>query len=629
MPDKEYLKDPSEDEERYAGVPDYENKLTTKLELAKRWAGRIAAADKVYKGWADRFRVEMLYQYYEGFQWFYQTDENNRPYVINMVYSTIENKLPNLLFDNPQFNLRARPVGTEFDEDTANKTTQTKEDSLNYVCSRPEIGLSDKHELAALDAMFGFGVMESDYSEELHMNPYVPANGGKKDPLDYVYCKQIPFDMFRASASANWDNSVGKWYGYYEFIPWERLKKYKDRLNYPDNPYSDEDEVATVDASSGKITVATESNNVIGPAGTCKIWKLWCFETGKFCLYAPDDAKYGEQILEYTTFENSPLSFLRFGKRRKGWYPYPPVWNWISPQDELNDTRQAQRLHRKRFTRKYAVLVGGLESEDELDKFLYGPDGTVVKFLKPDAIKAIEDAPMDPVDMGSLALTYDDFNRISGTPDEQRAVPVSGNRTTATQSNIMNQRSQIRDSKDSMRIADFMCSIGRNILKALRKTKKDFWVRAKLPSIDEGPMKELLPNKYKWTHVSAANFKDKDDDVDLTVTSISPINAQTDKQSFMEFLAIITQYEILAFSPALIREAAYRVGYKNEAVLNQFQQMAQLASIGKMEQMKQQITPAGPQTSQPGQLAQQQTNASTPPDNQEIMNTIFNRQGVQ
>src|SRR5271169_6503816 len=121
--DREAIEDPKESEEKYTSVEDYNNKLQTRTELALKWESRIAAADRLYKGWSDRFRVEMLYQYYEGFQWFFETDENNRPYVINMVYSTIENKLPNLLFDDPQFSLRARPVGLMWNEDEANKGT--------------------------------------------------------------------------------------------------------------------------------------------------------------------------------------------------------------------------------------------------------------------------------------------------------------------------------------------------------------------------------------------------------------------------------------------------------------------------------------------------------------------------
>src|SRR5712671_577539 len=108
----------------------------------------------------------MLYQYYEGFQWL-SAEEDNRPYVINMIFSTIETKLPNLLFDNPTFSVRSRPKGVTYNEDAAEKLSQAKEDALNYVCNRREFGLGDKHELASLDSFFGFGIMEVGTSKEL------------------------------------------------------------------------------------------------------------------------------------------------------------------------------------------------------------------------------------------------------------------------------------------------------------------------------------------------------------------------------------------------------------------------------------------------------------------------------
>lgn len=624
MDDVEELLDPSEDNRA-------SDKKFSKRQYVNYWEKRINSANASYKKWADRFKVEMLYQYYEGFQWFFEVDENNRPYVINMIYSTIETKLPNIIFDNPQFSLRARPVGIKFDEDSANSQAQVKEDILNYICARSEFGLSDKHELAVLDAFIGFGVIETGQSRERHLNPYITE--GKVDPLDQVYTKRIPFDQFRVSALANWDLSEGRWKGYFEYVPWDRLEKFSDKLLWKNKVYDDGDEVATVDTISGKIMVASDVSSEISPPSTCKIWHLWDLDNQKFILYAPDDARSVEDsLLCYESYEYDPISTIRMGKRRRGWYPYPPVWNWISPQDELNDTRQAQRLHRKRFTRKYMAMAGAFDNQEEQDKFLYGPDGTIVTVTRMDGIKAIEDAPLDPVDSQSLGLTYDDFNRISGTPDEQRGIPVSGNRTTATQSNIMNQRSMIRESKDTLRVGDFLCSIGRNILKSARKVNRAFWIKSKLNN--EGFLGAIQKETTKWTRIAPSALKDSDLDVDLSITSISPINQQQDKQAFMEFLAVITQYEVLSLSPALIREAAYRVGYKNAAVLDEFQKFASLAAIGRQIQLQNaaQVQVPGQGGIQPnnnGQLPQQQVAASTPPDMEQLNNLIFNRGAVQ
>lgn len=598
----------------------------TRLELSKRWENRIDSADRVYKAWYDRFKLDALYSYYEGFQWLYEVDESNRPYVVNLVYSIIETKLPNLIVDNPEFSLSPRPTGTTFDMNKAMEDSQLREDALNFICSQKKFGITDKHELAILDAFFGFGVLETDYSSDRAINPYLNSKGSNKID-DLLYCKHIPFDNFRVSGAANWDLSSGKWYGYFEWTPQERLEKYKNKLNLDYNPLQDADEVFAVDGATGKLTIASESTWIVGPAGHYKIWHLWDFETEKFCLFAPDNAIGSDRILEYKDFDHSPISTLRFGKRRKGWYPYPPVWNWISPQDEVNDIAQTQKVHRKRFMRKYMVLENAFADANEEDKFLTGPDGTTFKVTRMDAIKAVDNPTLDPSAIQGLQRSYDDINRISGSSSEKQQV---ADRTTATQAQLMSQAAQIRESKDVMRVGNFMEDFGRNVLVAIRKSPGSFWAMVKDRS--EGFIGEVKKVNKLWKKIPSTVFRGDDSDITLNVASVSPLAQNADKQKFMEFLALISQYEILAFSPDLLREAAYRVGYKNSVVLGQFQQWAQIAALGKSMQLKAQVQAAAPQMpqgAQPGQLQQQQTNASTPPDMQDIANLMFNRLPVQ
>ncbi len=215
----------------------------------------------------------------------------------------------------------------------------------------------------------------------------------------------------------------------------------------------------------------------------------------RFLKLAIDHAEAGHRILENEPFKHSPISVMRFGKRRKGWYPLPPVFNWISPQDEINDIRQTHRIHRKRYSRKYAILDNAVDPAEE-DKFLYGPDGTSFKVKRLDAIKAVEDAPLDTSNQQSLVVSYDDLNRVSGVSDEQRTI---ADRQTATQSTIINQRSQIRESKDLLRVGNFLVSTARNILRSLGKANKAFWVLANIKT--EGILSAMQPTTQSWKQV--------------------------------------------------------------------------------------------------------------------------------
>ncbi len=52
-------------------------------------------------------------------------------------------------------------------------------------------------------------------------------------------------------------------------------------------------------------------------------------------------------------------------------------------------------------------------------------------------------------------------------------------------------------------------------------------------------------------------------------------------QAFFKFVAAIQSSPMLAMSPDLIREAAYRCGYRNEKVITDMQQVAILSMVAK------------------------------------------------
>lgn len=598
----------------------------TKTELASYWSNAIDAAERAKKAWSNRFIVDTLYQYYEGFQYEDQnrTDERDvSPYIINLIYSTIESKLPNMLFSNPKYFVKPQPLGEQWNEQEASQKARTVQDALNFVINRKTFNLLDKYELATLDAFFGFGVIHTDYNSEISSNPYLPVSG-KRNPLDNLYAKHIPFNRFYVSARANWDLSEGGWFGYYEFVPEERLDKYAGKIKLKQRAaYMSDEAEADQFIGSGKISLG-ECKQEITPSGTYKVWYIWDFRRMTYFKACFESVEGEDRILEAETFEHCGISTLRYGKRLKGWYPLPPVFNWISPQDEVNDVHQAMRMHRKRFKRKYAVKDSGVDPE-ELDKFLYGPDGTtfVVKGNANEVIKAVEDPPLDASNQASLVVGYDDFNRVAGSTTEQGRIQ---DRTTASQAVINDRRAQVRESRDQVRLGNFLVNIGESVIKSLRKAEGPFWIG--IAQTSESFLAAVGTLVTQWKRVAPMMFEDDDITLDLTVTSISPIYSEQDKKGFMEFLALITQYEMISFSPALMREAADKVGYRNEAVLGQMQQWAQLMAIGRQTQL-QAATGNSPQPTEPGTLPEQQVNSSTPSGNQDIMNAIFNKQGVQ
>ena len=244
-----------------------------------------------------------------------------------------------------------------------------------------------------------------------------------------------------------------------------------------------------------------------------------------------------------------------------GFYPIPAAYHWISPQDEYNEIREQLRAHRRRFIRKFQVIEGTIDDE-ELEKFETGPDGALIKVKREGAITPVENADLGQALQESLATSTDDLNRVSGTSDESRGV---ADRTTATQANIVNQRTGVRESKERDRIVKWIANIGRAAITIIREKFTGKTVIQLTAPEGEHFLGMINPSAATWKTITAEDLKDGYDyKITVDVTSMSSVAAQLEKQKLLEFLSTLTQFPMVAFSPYLVREIAYRIGYRNE-----------------------------------------------------------------
>src|SRR6202008_1896142 len=109
--------------------------------------------------------------------------------------------------------------------------------------------------------------------------------------------------------------------------------------------------------------------------------------------------------------------------------------------------------------------------------------------------------------------------------------------------------------------------------------------------------------------------------------TISPIENQASKAAFVEFLSLLNNFPQLAFDPILIREAAYRCGYRNEKVIARMSEMAQVAAIGQMAMAKQSLVQMGMAAEPGGNMAQTRVAQMTPPDQAQIQNQLVGQTG--
>ncbi len=597
------------------------------------WQSRIKKADKAYKAWANQFKCNILEDYYEGRQWKFNTFFSEDPYVTNLIYSTIKIKEANILLSQPKYLITPKPGNADYNQEVAMQSAQTKEDALNAIVSDDLENFNNAIKLCFLDSMFRFGVLEVGYAADWVRNPLadkpllntqeteVGEDSDEVDPEkvkiiqhpeelpenEKIYFKHIPAQRFRVGTRDAQELSRCDWFGYYEFVNLDDLRVIKGiKSEWLDTVRTTQDP----EIESPKTSFASADEKSGG--GLVKIWHLFDCRAKKRFLYLDDSS----EIIWEDIWKRVKVFDIRWDIRTRGWYPMPPVYHWLSPQNEYNESREQMRSHRRRFNRKFGYKES--VDQEELDKFLKGEDGTCIKLENKECLWAIENPQLDGLSE-SLIISKDDFNEVSGTSSADRG---RADRTTATESQRLGMKSDIRDSAEQFCLKSFMMRIGREALLTMQENF-DGGVWAKLVS---DPGEDFLGDGSQGPSFQFIPADELNDGYDFRIAceiiSASPLVNEQEEKAFMKFLAIVNTYPQIALSPMLVREAAYRCNYRNERVIREMQKIAQLTMLGSIQQA------GGPQqNSVSGSNAAQTQSAQMQPPAMEQINNQLNNQG--
>lgn len=608
--------------------------MATKIrpnDIATAWAIRFDNTREYFERWEERFRCKQMSEYYEGIQWD-NVPPSAEPYTANLVYSTIETKLPGMAFMNPQASFKPKPSKTDWNPDRAYAQAKLRQDACNQFLSDPANDFVGVIEQGIIDAQFRFGIVEVGYDASWIVNPKAPRpilasdNDEQIDSTndytltkpqeipDYenIYVRNINPRRFRICGNSRWKLENNDWCGYWEYQRIADLKAvpaFKEKL----------DNVLYANAISSDFVHGLEYDNENHENGDCiKILHIFDLRAKKRHVIA-----YTERILLASIdFTRCPLKVLRYSRRAKepdSFYPIPPASQWKSPQDEYNESKEQLRSFRKRFLRKFLIKDGSFVSEEEIDKLMDGYDGTCSTVVGP-LSDAIAPVPMPSVGaevMQAMATSRDDFNTVSGTSAEQR---LQADRQTATQSKIIDARTSIRESRVNSQTSNWINEIITEIAKLqAEKLTLPFWVRVSTQAPQTFQELEIVQDNYKLIDPVTDLDENFDFDVQVSLSTISPIENERDKNAFFEFLAALNQYPQLAFSPELIRHLAEKVNLRAESVIVEAQKMALVAQLGQQAQAEEAMS----------QMASQRTMAAaTPPNMEQVTNEMQNQVGL-
>lgn len=616
------------------------------------WKSRIVAANKMFGEWEGKFKCKLLEEYYEGFHWKQRRDyptTNYNPYTLNLVYSTIKIKMASMLFQKPKYVIAPSPGNSQWNLDFAVQSAQLKEDVLNTIVQNQNVNFVKHVKRATLDSFFRFGVIEVGYANDwrnpqkinpeleswedqevteqddrvTHENP-VPVN-------ERFYVKRIWPHRFRVAASESTDLNDCEWVGYYDYY-YNRVLMNTKGIKWPENYtggsyISAEYASGFVGGGSGYASNDESLRTMYMGGEISRVWHIWD-QVSKQRLLLLDDYEMSE--LWSSPFDRLPLIDIRWDLRTRGFYPIPPVFQWLSPQDEINEAREQVRSYRRRFTRKFQTVKGMID-EEEKEKFSSGPDGILVEVKQQGAITAIDNPEIGPTSENALVLAKDDFNIISGTSAEARGQDTD--RETATQAKIIQARAVARESAEQVEFTYWLCLIGRELLcQCQERLVEGLWIK-----YTENPNPTGMPDPQQvqqptYKYVTSQEIDDGYDyEVDFDVQNSTPTAMQNMQTSFVNFLSLCNNFPQIMMSPVLIREAAYRTGYRNEAVIKQMQQVA----IGQAQIQAQQIqnqalgTQGGPPGTQgkgaPGNQAKARAAQMATPSSSDVNEQLSNQ----
>lgn len=581
---------------------------STTSDRVKMWLSRTEAANRVYTAWEQKYKCQQCEDFYNGQQWPDDIEKTAEKYTVNLVFSTVESFLPSLFFTRPQIEVDPRAGRTDDPGSMAAERAKLQKDTINTMLGDRSLRFKDEAEMALKEAFWRFGVLEVGYTADWIDNP----NAGKpilkeegeegQDPAgpqtmldengrpvmespyilesEGLYIKRIPAQTWRVSARNKNSLYACDWCGYYEYHYPEDLrrnKKYKNTSDLNPTTYVKR-EYAETDLSDDEETREKKR-------GMVKVWKIWDIRAQKRYVFPDGGDKF---FLDGEPFDHLPFSDARFHKQGSGWYPIPPIYNWLSPQVELNESREMMRIHRRRFVRRYRVDPN--LDDKEAAKLESSVDGTYIR-AKEGQVEPIEDAQLGASVQFAIPASKDDLREVSGLGGEQRGIAEAD---TATQAGIIEARGQVRENYYRVIVADWLADIGYLALRTIHDLMAlPFWIKISVDPLAPGADQETARVTALWQQITSADMGDLNCDIRVDASTLSPVAQEQERNIFFQGLAILSDPRfatLLMGSELLLRKA---LSYFKTFTEREIQEIKKALMLTVMAAAQAQGTPAG------------------------------------
>lgn len=502
------------------------------------WLNRLSATLRWRQSQYDT-DWDRAYKMYNGVHWRDKHETNpssdnvSDRITVNITMSTVLNTVPFLMNQTPQFRCKPRKPEKAL-------SAKLQESVLNYEYEQRDMDSQIRD--AVLDAVIiGHGIVKVGYILEL--DKAKKKVDGEIVYEDYIkqdspYAKRICpyYFLFDPTASEN-NLETAQWCSEIFFQTFRNIcanQRYDPKVirKLQLGIYSPDTKSTVFDnKKDASLNHLTSENTASFPETDLVVcYEVWDKRYKKYYIFA---SNVPEPLLE----KDWPFDYIDgFPYHKVDYIPLPDQlygagipYSIEDQQFELNRIRTSAFEHRRRFNRKYLALKGKV-SEQEANKLVESPDGTVIFVDMFDCIKPLEDAPMSQDAILAEQMIREDIRQLTGN-DQLIGGGQLPSRTTGTE--VQSRTSLFRLKMDDRvkTIDKFVVKIGTQVLQHI---KNNFRTERFVEILgDEGlqwNLERLTPEQIK-----------EEVDVSMETISAPKVSPEIDRNQRMTIFGMVMQ----------------------------------------------------------------------------------------
>ena len=560
------------------------------------WLKRARAGEMVREAWEKECRVPECYQYWRGKQRLEEYDQQGKRRAIhNKVHPDTAAAISSLYFSSPHGRVIAAPERADTSQETMTEKAQLLQDTGNYFVRDPETGFQENTFNAAKEARWAIGCVEVGYAPDFISNPMaerpplretektkvgepakdedgltidegsdLPALQAELKRLqqnlkgEVFYVKHIRAEQLLISPSDKAILEHNDWVGYWEDYDVEDVKKAPAYKN-------------TEDLKA--VTDAPNKRNEEGDTDKVRLYKIWDLRTRTKLVLA----KGHDKTLMKKKFNRTALKFLRYDVDPYHFFPIPPIFLKLNPQDGYNDSAEYLRMMRITTVPRYTYDEDAVK-DTEAAKFTSSDFNVMIprKQGTHQVVEAVNQPSTSAGAVQTLGLADKEFAEAGNSGGDPRLPQTR----TATQAMIADAKENVNESFERDLLSKWLASIIEEmILLAVEHMNLPRWIAINVDLDSPEAEAAALDVATTYQQIDAERLRAVTLGVrwhvEVETETLSPV-AETERgaklMNMLQFISNPNIAALLSMAPLLLKQIIGQSGIKNGGDIAAIQQ---------------------------------------------------------